>query len=457
MWKAKGVTLLVVCGSLVFCLGDGNTQPQVADNNLQLPPAQQGVDVQARGPIHEAFASPTAEPQVSTIYRKKPPSPIDEMPPEEKPEGQVVWISGYWAHDEDRQDFLWVSGCWRAKPHQREWVPGYWREQDGGWQWVSGFWGVTHQTGQQVGQLADISYQPAPPAPPQVAPPGPPPAADTFYMPGGYVWVDGRYGWRAGYWTRVQPGYVYIPGHYRWTPGGYIYVAGYWDLAMPRRGLIYAPAVVAPALLTVRVGPVGIGIGGGFVYTPGYAVTDTFLIDTLFVRPAYCHYYYGDWYGPRYAGWGFESAIYFGRNHYEPFIAYQRWSNPRWYDAHLTVIADRHAGRVALPPRTLAAMDRAHFAHMIAPAHMVMASRGERLVRLEHADRVRAKESAAALHRAVAEQRARTEVHGFAGNGVRTSSLSAPALNHAGAPAPKGAPPRTPPPHPAPHKDEKKR
>src|SRR5919201_1599446 len=68
---------------------------------------------------------------------------------------------------------------------------------------------------------------------------------------GGYVAQAERAGrrgssyvWRAGYWARVQPGYVWVAAHYRWTPGGYVYIAGYWDLAVARRGVIYAPVYV---------------------------------------------------------------------------------------------------------------------------------------------------------------------------------------------------------------------
>src|SRR5438552_44672 len=86
--------------------------PRVGDG-AEVP---KGVEVQARGPIHEAFATPTSEAKATPGVNKKPPAPIEEMPPEEKPEGDVVWIGGYWAWDDDRTDYLWVSGCWRNKP-----------------------------------------------------------------------------------------------------------------------------------------------------------------------------------------------------------------------------------------------------------------------------------------------------------------------------------------------------
>src|SRR4051812_3981168 len=63
------------------------------------PTPQQGVEVQARGPVHEAYAEPTeTRPLPSVVVTKQPPEPIDEIPPDEKPAGDnVVWIPGYWA------------------------------------------------------------------------------------------------------------------------------------------------------------------------------------------------------------------------------------------------------------------------------------------------------------------------------------------------------------------------
>ena len=51
------------------------------------PPVPKGVEVLARGPVHEAFATLTAEPQPTKAVAKKPPKPLQEMPPDEKPEG----------------------------------------------------------------------------------------------------------------------------------------------------------------------------------------------------------------------------------------------------------------------------------------------------------------------------------------------------------------------------------
>src|SRR5580704_1381995 len=76
------------------------------------------VEVLTRGPVHEAFAETVAfNPQPGVVVMRDCPAPIVELPPELKPEGaNVTWIPGYWAWDDERNDFLWVSGIWRDLP-----------------------------------------------------------------------------------------------------------------------------------------------------------------------------------------------------------------------------------------------------------------------------------------------------------------------------------------------------
>src|SRR5262249_14934551 len=153
---------------------------------------------------------------------KKPPAPIDELPPDQKPEGvNVIWIPGYWAWDDEAADFLWVSGVWRNLPPGRQWVPGYWSEAEGGWQWVPGYWA---EQGQQESQ-----FLPTPPPSIDAGPSSPAPGDDSAYVPGCWIWRQTRFFWRPGFWVTYQPGYVWVPGCYRWTPSGYIFIEGHWD------------------------------------------------------------------------------------------------------------------------------------------------------------------------------------------------------------------------------------
>ena len=120
--------------STLLALGSsfGLNKALFAQPATPVPPApasaEQGVQVLTRGPVHEAFAETvTYDPEPGVIVPKAPPAAIEEVPPEQRLEGaNVAWIPGYWAWDDERKDFLWVSGIWRDLPPGRQWVPGYW-------------------------------------------------------------------------------------------------------------------------------------------------------------------------------------------------------------------------------------------------------------------------------------------------------------------------------------------
>ncbi|HEY7153677.1 MAG TPA: YXWGXW repeat-containing protein [Gemmataceae bacterium] len=448
----------------------GDTTPSAKPD--ELPPTPKGIEVLARGPVHEAFASPTGDPLPTKAVANKPPKPLDEMPPAEKPEGNVVWIGGYWAWDDERKDFLWVSGVWRTPPRDKQWIAGYWREEGEQWQWVPGFW--ARATAEQ--ETKEVSYLPQPPATPEVAPPGRPPVADSFYVPGVWMWNPqaGNYAWRAGYWARVQPGYVWVADHYRWTPAGYIYVPGYWDLAVSRRGVLYAPVVVDPAVVTAS-----------FYYTPAYAVSDTVVVDALFVRPAYAHYYFGDYYGPTYATMGYESVVVYSGRRYDSIIVYETWvhrSQPNWISLQINIFNGRSRGVLPVPPRTLVQQNtivqqnitkvtnvtnvtnvtKNYNTTVLAPTTKIVAAKGLKTVPLNTATREQAKQQAAAVQQ-VAAQRTATEkpLPPGAPRQARVASLSVPKAQpvQPGFVAPKVSPqaarnvqaPKPPQPAPATH------
>ena len=96
----------------------------------QAPPVpyEEQPEVLTRGPVNEAFAQPVnLEIKTGLIAPNRPPADIEEVFPDERPAGDnFAWVPGYWAWDSDRNDYLWVSGCWRAVPPDMYWVPGYW-------------------------------------------------------------------------------------------------------------------------------------------------------------------------------------------------------------------------------------------------------------------------------------------------------------------------------------------
>ena len=136
------------------------------------PDAEEGVQVLTRGPVHEAFAETvTFDPEPGIVVPKAPPAAIEEVPPEQRPEGaNVAWIPGYWGWDDERNDFLWVSGIWRDLPPGRQWVPGYWGKSGQGFQWTSGYWADA--------KVSEVEYLPEPPATVEAGPNIAAPSAD---------------------------------------------------------------------------------------------------------------------------------------------------------------------------------------------------------------------------------------------------------------------------------------
>src|SRR5436853_312690 len=131
-----GALILTLIGA---CAQDNQPRPllpaaEAQPDDPNAPPAlPDGAEVVAKGPVHEAFAT-TAEPNAAPnpVVAKQPPDPIEELPPDQKPEGDnVQWIPGYWHWDDESSQFMWISGFWREPPPGRVWVPGSWREVQG--------------------------------------------------------------------------------------------------------------------------------------------------------------------------------------------------------------------------------------------------------------------------------------------------------------------------------------
>jgi hypothetical protein len=311
-------------------------------------PAEEQPEVLTRGPVNEAFAQPVnLEDQKGFIAPTEPPANIEEVPPAERPAGeQFAWVPGYWGWDSDRNEYVWVSGCWRAVPPGMSWVPGYWSQSAGGWQWVAGFWAPAGNK--------EIAYLPAPPALTDVEPPGPAPSPDRIWVPPCWYWNHGQYIRRSGYWVVAQADWVWVPSHYVWTPRGYVFANGHWDYALGRRGVLFAP-VYFPRRIYARP---------GFSYALSIAVDIGNLQFSLFTRPQYSHYYFGDYYDNTYIGIGIFPWYEVEQRHtwYDPIYVHDRWRHqkdePRWEQHERQEYDRRRADKSLRPPRTYREMER---------------------------------------------------------------------------------------------------
>jgi hypothetical protein len=340
MWHRTILPNLVV-GSLAVCLlalPDVRSETTLVDGTLETP----GVEVQTRGPLHEAFAQPMdGEPQPGVVVPKEPPALIDEQPPDQKPQGEnVQWVPGYWQWDDDKGSFLWISGFWRQPPPGRRWIPGHFDRTGGGYQWVAGYWAPAEQR--------EVEYLPPPPASVEAGPSTLPPSDDSLYVPGSWVYGDSRYRWRPGFYMGYRPGWIWHPAQFLWTPAGFVFVDGYWDYALDSRGLLFAPVCIDPVVCARP----------GFVFHPCYVVRPSFLTTALFVRPGYRHYYMGDYFDARYNRAGFTAFVdyRFGRAGLrDPLFDYYRVAHhgQTWERDLRGQYDGRFRGDVARPPRTL--------------------------------------------------------------------------------------------------------
>jgi hypothetical protein len=342
MKRVMGFTI-ALSATLLWLLAASARADEKSDQPESKPEVlTEGVEVQTRGPVHEAFAQPVVRGAgASPIIKKKPPAPVEELPPEQKPEGErVAWIPGYWGWDLDRTDFVWVSGLWRNTPPDRHWVPGYWHQVENGWEWASGHWGVENQN--------DVEILPPPPDPIAESP-SPAPDEDSGYAPGTWVYNESRYMWRPGFWHRYRPGWAWISSSYVSTPAGYVFVDGYWDYDFEHRGLLFAPVVFDRGVFGRR----------GWAYRPSYVVNSDFLMGALFADVASQQYYYGDYFDPSYRRRGLVSWLDFriGDRFYDPNYGYYRYNNRNnagWEKSLRAQYSGRENGTVARPPRTFA-------------------------------------------------------------------------------------------------------
>ena len=208
----------------------------------------------------------------------------------------------------------------------------------------------------------------------------PAPNDNSLYAPGCWVYREQKYYWRPGFWVDFRPGWVWIPARYLWTPGGYVFVEGYWDHPLEERGLLFAPIrIVDRAALGVR-----------FSFTPYFVVQPDFLIGALFVRPNYCHYYFGDFFEVKYQGLGFVPWCDYrvSKAVYDPNYAYYRQiyhGDPTWERNLRDLYAGRRTGVIERPPHTFAQQTTVLRGFAGNKSENVMVSKNINITRLQNA------------------------------------------------------------------------
>ncbi|HQR08475.1 MAG TPA: YXWGXW repeat-containing protein [Gemmatales bacterium] len=307
---------------------------------------EKGIQVENRGPVHEAFANPGApvRGKEGSFADKAPPPPVPELPPEEKPSGEnVQWISGYWQWDLEKKDFIWVSGFWRNTPPGRAWTPGEWRVENGQHRYIPGFWRPSNENSRRI----DL---PEPPKSVENGPNVPAPHKDAIWIPGHWVHRHENYAWQPGYWGEVEPNMMWTPPQYNYTGSGYCYTPGYWDYTFEDRGLLYAPVYFTePLWLNAgwRFCPsfgVSIGFGGGWGWGWGG------FYDSLFIGPGCGSFWFGGFWGPTCWGAGFRPWCWGGgngfHNHCYNHYNWLNRNNPNWHAGNQAKFAARNFGAI---------------------------------------------------------------------------------------------------------------
>jgi hypothetical protein len=297
-----------------------------------------GYEVQTRGPVHEAFLEPIDTLPQPRVVRQPPPGEVLEAPAEERPDAGVVWVSGYWAWDDEANRYVWVSGVWRVPPPDKVWLPGRWQSTGDGWQWVSGAW---------LSSEEEMQLLPPPPAP--QAEQTPALSAGQIFVPGTWVYRGSQYAWRPGFPLTVPAGWVWTNARYVNTPAGSLFAEGYWDLPVEERGLLFSPVVFPNA-----------AVGRSIEYLPRYVVGAAGLLGALFVNSRTSQYYFGDYFEPRYQQAGYIPWMQYrvrdvGVN---PLYGYYRQYGERgWAETMQGLYTARYSGGAPRPARTWAQQD----------------------------------------------------------------------------------------------------
>ena len=340
---------------------------ELGPDEVKPGPLEEPIDVEplARGPMHESFAEQVnLDIKSFPVIAKQPPEPINEIPPEAKPDDdEVIWISGYWAWEDEREEFLWVSGLWRKPPPGRHWLAGQWAEVEGGWQWLPGAW-----IDQEV---TERELRPLPPDSLEEGPTSESPSASHFWVPGCWVWRVNKYRWHPGYWAHAHENWIWVPDHYVARPGGCYYSSGYWDYRLSDRGWLFAPCRFHRPVYQ----------NAHYAYRPNVVLDIGRISAHLFVRPNYCHYYFGDYYGDLYFNLGIVPWHHHYRRSYCPLLTYYNWHHRRRGFHYVNHLHHRYEHflnqKQRRPGHSLAHLNQSHHHKNLKKGHFITEKKGQ--------------------------------------------------------------------------------
>jgi hypothetical protein len=196
------------------------------------------IKIYEEGPINEAYLSKFGGNNlILDAIPREPPYPINERIPPQT-DMQAEWVPGYWAWQDEINDFVWVSGVWRKPPPGHLWISGFWKKFEEGWVWIHGFWNRMSE--------ANLHYIGIAP-PDSIEEDVPPPPNEGYAWNPGYwhfAFNEHEYQWMPGSWEELDPNWILIPAHYIWRPGGYLLISPYWDWPLNERGKAYASVLI---------------------------------------------------------------------------------------------------------------------------------------------------------------------------------------------------------------------
>lgn len=180
----------------------------------------------AGGSLIAAADPAAADPQVRDHRGPRPPHRYDYDQPREAPPAPraervarrpgYVWIQGSWNWQRGR-GWVWTNGHWDRPRAGKRWRADRWERRGATWVRISGAWEDD----------ASAAY-------PTTAPPPPPRdraprlAPGKAWVPGHFIWRDGRYQWKSGYIAPARPGQRFQPGEWVRRGGRYEWIEGNW-------------------------------------------------------------------------------------------------------------------------------------------------------------------------------------------------------------------------------------